>query len=97
MAEHEIIRDHATKKSRGFGFVVFESEKVVDSLLVNGNMIDMAGTQVIPLTGFLMLLGVRGHNSTLYKDANTGFTLKCFLGGNPPQVHKTGTKKNTCL
>ncbi|GMN27564.1 hypothetical protein TIFTF001_001715 [Ficus carica] len=46
VVEHEIIRDHATKKSRGFGFIVFDSEKVVDSLLENGNMIDMAGTQV---------------------------------------------------
>lgn len=44
--EHEIIRDHATKRSRGFGFIVFDSEKVVDNLLTNGNMIDMEGTQV---------------------------------------------------
>ncbi|KAJ8773148.1 hypothetical protein K2173_028325 [Erythroxylum novogranatense] len=44
--EHEIIRDHATKRSRGFGFIVFDSEKVVDDLLANGKMIDMAGTQV---------------------------------------------------
>lgn len=44
--EHEIIRDHATKRSRGFGFIVFDSEKVVDNMLANGNMIDMEGTQV---------------------------------------------------
>lgn len=81
--EHEIIRDHATKKSRGFGFIVFDSEKVVDSLLENGNMIDMAGTQVILLIGFLMMLGVHGHNSTFFKEANTGFSLKFCLGGNP--------------
>lgn len=46
VAEHEIIRDHATKRSRGFGFIVFENEQDVDSILVNGNMIDMNGTQV---------------------------------------------------
>ncbi|XP_024968290.1 heterogeneous nuclear ribonucleoprotein 1-like [Cynara cardunculus var. scolymus] len=46
VVEHEIIRDHATKRSRGFGFIVFDSEQVVDDILVNGNMIDMNGTQV---------------------------------------------------
>ncbi|KAK6238716.1 hypothetical protein QUC31_004185 [Theobroma cacao] len=46
VVEHEIIRDHATKRSRGFGFIVFDTEKVVDNMLANGNMIDMEGTQV---------------------------------------------------
>lgn len=44
--EHQIIRDHETNRSRGFGFVIFDSEEVVDELLSKGNMIDMAGTQV---------------------------------------------------
>lgn len=45
--DHEIIRDHATSRSRGFGFIVFDSEKTVDELLAKkGNMIDLAGTQV---------------------------------------------------
>ena len=44
---HEIICDHSTNRSRGFGFVVFDSEKTVDELLAKkGNMIDLAGTQV---------------------------------------------------
>ncbi|RYR69068.1 hypothetical protein Ahy_A03g015604 isoform B [Arachis hypogaea] len=46
VVEHEIIRDHTTKRSRGFGFIVFDSEKVVDNMLADGNMIDMSGTQV---------------------------------------------------
>lgn len=46
VVEHEIIRDHTTKRSRGFGFIVFDSEKVVDNILADGNMIDMGGTQV---------------------------------------------------
>ncbi|KAL3510652.1 hypothetical protein ACH5RR_030053 [Cinchona calisaya] len=46
VVEQEIIRDHVTKRSRGFGFIVFETEQDVDILLSNGNMIDMAGTQV---------------------------------------------------
>ncbi|KAJ1386115.1 RNA-binding domain superfamily [Sesbania bispinosa] len=46
VVEHEIIRDHTTKRSRGFGFIVFDNEKVVDNILADGNMIDMAGTQV---------------------------------------------------
>ncbi|KAK9077417.1 hypothetical protein SSX86_005754 [Deinandra increscens subsp. villosa] len=46
IVEHEIIRDHATKRSRGFGFIVFDSEQVVDTILVDGNMIEMNGTKV---------------------------------------------------
>ncbi|PSS16069.1 Heterogeneous nuclear ribonucleoprotein like [Actinidia chinensis var. chinensis] len=44
--EHEIIRDHVTKRSRGFGFIIFDNDQVVDTILTNGNMIDMEGTQV---------------------------------------------------
>lgn len=46
VVDHEIILDHATKRSRGFGFVVFDNEKVVDEILADGNMIDMNGTRV---------------------------------------------------
>ncbi|KAE8699586.1 U-box domain-containing protein 3-like isoform 1 [Hibiscus syriacus] len=46
VVEHEIIRDHATKRSRGFGFIVFDNETIVDDMLANGNMIDMEGNQV---------------------------------------------------
>ncbi|XP_059282602.1 heterogeneous nuclear ribonucleoprotein 1-like isoform X1 [Lycium ferocissimum] len=46
VTEYEIIRDHVTKRSRGFGFIVFDNEQVVDNLLAEGNRIDMMGTQV---------------------------------------------------
>ncbi|GJU48970.1 heterogeneous nuclear ribonucleoprotein 1, partial [Tanacetum coccineum] len=46
VVEHQIVRDHGTNRSRGFGFVAFDSEEVVDELVSNGNMIDMAGNQV---------------------------------------------------
>lgn len=46
VVEHQIIRDHETNRSRGFGFIIFDSDEVVDEMLSNGNMIDMAGTQV---------------------------------------------------
>ncbi|XP_059666749.1 heterogeneous nuclear ribonucleoprotein 1 [Cornus florida] len=46
VVEHQIVRDHETNRSRGFGFIIFDSEEVVDELLSKGNMIDMAGTQV---------------------------------------------------
>lgn len=46
VVEHQIIRDHATNRSRGFGFIIFDSEEVVDDVLSKGNMIDMEGTQV---------------------------------------------------
>ncbi|XP_039146365.1 heterogeneous nuclear ribonucleoprotein 1-like [Dioscorea cayenensis subsp. rotundata] len=46
VADHQIMRDHATKRSRGFGFIIFESEQVVDDLLSKGNYIDLAGSKV---------------------------------------------------
>lgn len=46
VVEHQIIRDHETHRSRGFGFVIFDNDEVVDEMLTKGNMIDMAGTQV---------------------------------------------------
>eukprot|EP00262_Sarcandra_glabra_P003338 TRINITY_DN139_c0_g1_i1.p1 TRINITY_DN139_c0_g1~~TRINITY_DN139_c0_g1_i1.p1 ORF type:complete len:375 (+),score=85.20 TRINITY_DN139_c0_g1_i1:77-1201(+) len=44
--EHQIMRDHSTSRSRGFGFITFETEQSVDDLLAKGNKIDMAGAQV---------------------------------------------------
>ncbi|KAI4340009.1 hypothetical protein MLD38_024889 [Melastoma candidum] len=46
VVEHEIIRDRMTNRSRGFGFVIFDSEEVVDEILFEGNMIDLAGSKV---------------------------------------------------
>ncbi|KAL8131778.1 heterogeneous nuclear ribonucleoprotein 1 [Apium graveolens] len=46
VVEHQIICDHETNRSRGFGFVIFDSEEVVDEMLSKTNMIDMAGTKV---------------------------------------------------
>lgn len=46
VVDHQIIRDHATNRSRGFGFIIFDDDQVVDDLLANGNMIDLSGTQV---------------------------------------------------
>ncbi|CAL9041526.1 unnamed protein product [Musa banksii] len=43
---HQIIRDHSTNRACGFGFIIFDSEEVVDDLLSEGNMIDLAGSKV---------------------------------------------------
>ncbi|KAL6136252.1 hypothetical protein ACLB2K_061551 [Fragaria x ananassa] len=44
--EHQIMRDHPTGRSRGFGFVTFETEQAVDNLLDKGNKLEFAGAQV---------------------------------------------------
>lgn len=44
--EHQIMRDHSTSRSRGFGFITFETEQAVDDLLANGNRLELAGSQV---------------------------------------------------
>lgn len=72
--EHEIIRDHVTKRSRGFGFVVFDNEKVVDNVLANGNRIDMAGTQVSYWQCSFKVFGVYGH--VMYRGIFEGFPSK---------------------
>lgn len=46
VVDYEIIFDYVIKRFRGFGFVVFDNEKVVDEILVDGNMIDMNGIRV---------------------------------------------------
>lgn len=46
LKEHQIMRDHSTGRSRGFGFVTYESEDMVDHLLEKGNRIELSGTQV---------------------------------------------------
>ncbi|KAL9271426.1 Heterogeneous nuclear ribonucleoprotein 1-like protein [Drosera capensis] len=47
VVEHNIIRDCETNRSRGFGFIIFDKEEVVDSILSNGNMLDFAGIKVL--------------------------------------------------
>ncbi|XP_050223906.1 uncharacterized protein LOC126673713 [Mercurialis annua] len=46
VVEHQIMRDHATSRSRGFGFVSFDTEQAVDDLLARGNKLEFAGAQV---------------------------------------------------
>jgi hypothetical protein len=79
VAEHEIIRDHVTKRSRGFGFIVFDSEKAVDNMLANGNMIDMEGIQVSFVQSFSMISDVIGHFSLIYKAATRCCTSKVLI------------------
>ena len=40
------MRDHSTGRSRGFGFVTFDTEQAVDELLDKGNKLEFAGAQV---------------------------------------------------
>ncbi|KAI4348198.1 hypothetical protein L6164_008952 [Bauhinia variegata] len=44
--DHQIMRDHSTNRSRGFGFITFDSEEAVEDLLAKGNKIEFAGAQV---------------------------------------------------
>ncbi|KAE7999092.1 hypothetical protein FH972_003572 [Carpinus fangiana] len=44
--EHQIMLDHKTGRSRGFGFVTFESEDTVEKIFLEGKMHELGGKQV---------------------------------------------------
>jgi len=46
VVEHQIMLDHSTGRSRGFGFVTFESEEAVERVMSQGRMHDLGGKQV---------------------------------------------------
>lgn len=46
IVEHQIMQDHSTGRSRGFGFVTFESDQVVEEILAHGKMYELGGKQV---------------------------------------------------
>jgi hypothetical protein len=51
------MRDHSTSRSRGFGFITFDTEQAVDDLLAKGNRLELAGAQVslVPLEWTLLI------------------------------------------
>ncbi|XP_059074443.1 heterogeneous nuclear ribonucleoprotein 1 [Cryptomeria japonica] len=46
IVEHQIMQDRSTGRSRGFGFVTFESEQVVEEIMSQGRMFELGGKQV---------------------------------------------------
>jgi heterogeneous nuclear ribonucleoprotein A1/A3 len=44
--EQQIMLDHKTGRSRGFGFVTFESEDTVEKIFLEGKMHELGGKQV---------------------------------------------------
>ncbi|KAL8458582.1 hypothetical protein ACS0TY_036195 [Phlomoides rotata] len=46
IVEHQIMLDHKTGRSRGFGFVTFETEDAVEKIFSDGRMHELGGKQV---------------------------------------------------
>eukprot|EP01018_Ginkgo_biloba_P023349 Gb_29428 [translate_table: standard] len=46
IVEHQIMQDRGSGRSRGFGFVTFDSEQVVEDILAHGKMYEIGGKQV---------------------------------------------------
>lgn len=44
--EHQIMLDHVTGRSRGFGFVTFDSEEAVEKIFADGQLHELGGKQV---------------------------------------------------
>lgn len=60
VVEHQIMLDHSTGRSRGFGFVTFESEDAVERVMSEGRMHDLGGKQVTSLS-FIVFSDVKYH------------------------------------
>lgn len=56
VVEHQIMLDHGTGRSRGFGFVTFENEDAVETVMSEGRMHDLAGKQVTSFPCFQVFL-----------------------------------------
>lgn len=46
VVENQIMLEHGTGRSRGFGFITFDDEQVVDDLLSEGRTFELGGKQV---------------------------------------------------
>jgi len=46
VVEHQIMQDRGTGRSRGFGFITFDSEQAVEEIMSQGRMLELGGKQV---------------------------------------------------
>jgi len=46
VVEHQIMQDRSTGRSRGFGFITFETEQAVEEIISQGRMLELGGKQV---------------------------------------------------
>ncbi|CAK7328123.1 unnamed protein product [Dovyalis caffra] len=73
VTEHQIMRDHSTNHSRGFGFITFDMEQAVDDLLDKGNKIELAGTQVEIKKAEPKKANPPPHSSKRYNDSRPAY------------------------
>jgi len=46
VVEHQIMQDRGTGRSRGFGFITFDSEQAVEEIMSQGGMLELGGKKV---------------------------------------------------
>jgi RNA recognition motif-containing protein len=46
VVEQQIMQDHTSGRSRGFGFVTFDNEQIVDEILNSTKVHELGGKQV---------------------------------------------------
>lgn len=63
VVEHQIMLDHTTGRSRGFGFVTFDNENSVEKIFSDGQIHELGGKQVISRQFFEIWRTPRTFNS----------------------------------
>ncbi|WZZ25960.1 heterogeneous nuclear ribonucleoprotein 1-like isoform X2 [Brassica napus] len=87
LVESVIMRDRATGRARGFGFIVFADPSVAERVIMEKHIIDgrtVEAKKAVPRDDQQQVL--KRHASPMHLGGNGGRTKKIFVGGLPSSI-----------